>query len=65
MTDDAGSLGSSIKSVRKRGVKTLNLGTNEAATVSAGGGKLPHRLLTLDILSRLLLGKDAPVDGEV
>ena len=64
MIDDTCGLGSAIKRVRKRGVETLDLGTDEAAAVGAGGGQLPHGLLALVLDILLVEGEDAPVDGE-
>ena len=64
MTDDTTSLGAAIEGVRERGVEALYLGTEEATTVGAGGGQLPHGLLSGLGALLLLLAEETPVDGE-
>ena len=64
VTDDTICLGATVEGVRERGVEALYLGTDEATTVGAGCGELPHRFLSGLGLPLLVLTEKTPVDGE-
>ena len=64
VTDDTICLGATVEGMREGGVEALYLGTDEATTVGAGGGKLPHGFLSRLGALLLLLAEKTPVDGE-
>ena len=64
VTDDTIGLGAAIEGVREGRVEALYLGTEEATTVGAGCGQLPHGLLSGLGALLLLLAEKTPVDGE-
>jgi len=64
VTDDTIGLGATIEGVGERSVEALYLWTDEATTVRAGGGQLPHGLLPGLGAFLLLLAEKTPIDGE-